>query len=125
MRSLVGLFSSAAMRGISHSPLTEGIEVSRTTAVPRGSTQRSEWLEISAKASAVRRCRRLPSMVSETPRAPRSNTFRPSQSSSLAICRLTAPWVMLSFSAAAEKLPVRAAASKARSVSSGTIVSEL
>ena len=55
MRSFVAPFSSACSRGISHSPLIDGIEVSRTTAAPRGSLQRSVVSEISAKASLVRR----------------------------------------------------------------------
>ena len=42
----------------------------------------------------------------------------------MAICRLIAPWVTFRYSAAALKLPVRAAASKPRSVSSGRIGSQ-
>jgi hypothetical protein len=43
----------------------------------------------------------------------RKKRLTPSQSSSRRICRLTAPWVTLSSSAARVKLPSRAAASKA------------
>ena len=47
--------SRACRRGISHRPLIDGIEVSRTTAGPRGSLQRSVVSDISEKASLVRR----------------------------------------------------------------------
>ena len=101
-------------RGISHSPPIDGIEVE---AHHRGAARLDPTVgccrRISANASEVRRNSRWPSMVSATPRAPRSNTFSPSQRSSLAICRLTAPWVRLSFRPPPEKLPLRAATSKA------------
>jgi hypothetical protein len=57
--------------------------------------------------------------VGATPWARRSNSLAPAQASSDLMCWATAPGVTHSSSAAAEKLPWRAAASKARKALSG------
>jgi hypothetical protein len=53
---------------------------------------------------------------------PRENNFKPSQDSRLAICRLTAPCVTQSSSAALVKLTKRDTASKARKAFKGGIL---
>ena len=63
--------------------------------------------------------RRCPAASARCRGAPRRNSLTSSQSSRLATCRLTAPCVTHSSLAARVKLPLRAAASKARTAFSG------
>src|SRR5690606_33460777 len=81
----------------------------------------SSALSSRSKASATPWARRAPSAVSRTDRLKRSNRRRPRRISSAFTWRLTAPGVTPSSSAASRKLPWRAAASNARSATSGGV----
>ena len=68
-----------------------------------------------ASPAAIALAKSTPDGVSTTPRLVRSNSITPSCSSSPETCRLIAPCVSESSSAASEKLPSRATQSKAAS----------
>ena len=71
------------------------------------------WMTLKALVSPS--ARRSPSAVGRVPWPLRSSSSTPSWSSSERMCRLTAPWVTNSSSAAALMLPRRTVVSNARS----------
>ena len=93
-----------------------------TASTPRASARLRTRCEASASLSSAgpaAASSSLPACVGTALRLVRRNSAAPSQSSNARICRLTAPWVTFSSSAACEKLPSRAAASKALMALSG------
>ena len=81
---------------------------------PASRASRRSWMIRRINSSApVRNC--WPAAVRATPLAVRSNKGAPIQSSSARIRRLKAGWVTLRFSAAREKFPVSASATKSSS----------
>ena len=84
-----------------------------------GTETSSSALASRSKASRVPSASNAPCTVSFRPRGRRSNSFTPSRSSSCFTCRLTAAWVTFISCAAALRLRLRAATSKARSGPTG------
>src|SRR5262245_30521033 len=100
-------------RGTSHLLAKFGDMVTVST---DGRVGRIRSSAVRSRSSASRTSGRYfcPASVSLSPRASRSNSFRPRRASSVFTWWLIAPWVWLSSSAAAVKLRVRAAVSNAR-----------
>ena len=99
-----------AMRGISQCIITD--DEHDSVSGPGLSRSTLSWIR--RKAAASPSARRAPSAVVLVAAPARSSKATPSCSSSARRWRLTAPWVTKSSAAAADMLPRRAVASKAR-----------